>query len=162
MWPFTRKPALPPSPPDERSQNEKLGIEVRPGALTDGPGQDWAWVLGQFEGQKYWRPDARLSIRVRRKAWPIMSVRAGLVLPCGDGATRVVDKPWSRAWHIWRRDDIGDQSTFIGGLCVGWGGSLGGDHEPDDWVPVCGRHELDGTMYRPDADDLAATDWELA
>jgi|GEM_PF-2597462 len=158
MWPFARKQIL---PPDDRSYDEKLGIEVTPGAWTDEQGRDWQWVCGQFHGEKFWHPDRPNSlIDVRRKAWPIKYVMAGLVLPAGDGGTRI-SQEYRVPWRVWRSSDTGDQSTFVGGLCWGWGGALGADHDADDWVPVCGQRVWDGTGYQPSDDDLAATDWEL-
>lgn len=142
-----------------KSALEKLGVDVHPAAVTDTPGRDWAWVIGQFEGREFWGNAER--VRVRRKAWPVAVYRKGLVLPAGDGETRVVEANFTNVWHVWRENNVGDQSTFIGGLCQGFGGSLGAMHEDDDYVVVCGQHEHDGTMYRPSAEDLAAPDWEL-
>ena len=44
-------------------------------------------------------PDAWKGRRMRRACWP---KRGGLV------------------WHIWHMDDVGDQSTYEGGLVKGW------------------------------------------
>lgn len=143
-------------PSNGRSYLEKHGIEVRASAATDEPGRDWAWVEKRLSdiGEPPW------TRHVRRKAWPIMFVKAGTKLEIADGMRETVKVGWTKEWRIWRQSDVGDQSTFIGGLCQGWGGSLGADHEVDDFVMVGGEREFDGTGYRPSAEDLAATDWE--
>lgn len=143
-----------------QSALEKLGVDVHPAAVTDAPGRDWAWVIGHFEGREFWGNAER--VRVRRKAWPVALFKKGLRLPAGDGETSTVAADFTSIWHVWW-DDTWARSKFpiVDGLCQGFGGSLGADHDDDDYVVVCGHREHDGTGYRPSADDLVATDWEL-
>ena len=101
----------------------------------------WERMLEQMQ----WRspfgdlPDAWRDRRFRRACWPKSTVSC---------------------WHIWHNDDVGDQSTFAGGLVQGWGGQLGcEDSEIVSVNNVCLR---DGTMYNATYDDLRATDWEVA
>lgn len=147
------------APADYRSRDEKIGITPEPGAVTDGPGHTWAWVRGQFEGAKFWGKSSRL-VRVRRRSWPVAVIPKGFVFPATGDGQYVSSEEDKWVWHIWRPDDVGDQSTFVGGLCKGWGGQLGAQLDDDDFVMVCGVRERDGTMYRPSADDLSANDWE--
>ena len=84
-------------------------------------------------------PDAWKGGRMRRSCWP---KRDGLV------------------WHIWHHDDVGDQSTYEGGLCQGWGGQIGWEHA--EIVLVNGDQLRDGTMYSSTEGDRLAQDWEIA
>lgn len=162
-WPFAFPRRSPPVIPKlDISRDERLGIIVRPGAWNEDAGHDWAWVEGQFEGQKYWSPTKMFSVCVRRKCWPIRYIRPGLELPDGDGQTLVTTKESSTPWRVWRESAVGDQSTFIGGLMQGWDGQIGADLDPDQWVPVCGTRQYDGRRYNPTDADLLAKDWELA
>lgn len=68
-------------------------------------------------------------------------------------------KDAQKTWRIWHVDDVGDQSTFEGGLVQGWGWQLGA--EDSETVPVNGINQRDGTMYRATYDDRRADDWEV-
>jgi hypothetical protein len=65
-----------------------------------------------------------------------------------------------RVWHIWHRDDVGDQSKFEGGLVQGWGGQIGAFDA--EIVLVNGDEKRDGSMYQPAEGDRLADDWEVA
>jgi hypothetical protein len=126
-----------------------------PRAWTGMPGRTWEWCVGQFEGRDYWEPN--VHVRVRRKCWPGMYLRKGLVLPAGCGMTHTVDEDTWHPWHVWRYQISGSYppSTFWG-----WGGAIGADHDDDQYVFVCGQPVHDGTGYDPSQEDLVATDWE--
>lgn len=156
-----RAPVPGPPPVDIRtSRLEKLGIDVRPGAATDEPGRDWSWVKEQLTAP--W-PRGSKSPYVRRKCWPIALFKRGTELSGGDGTTVVVPEARQQVWHIWHTWEYNQLGlAFPMGLVQGWGGQMGADLEPDDWVMVCGKREQDGTGFRPSADDIAAADWEPA
>jgi hypothetical protein len=158
-----RKPVDATKVVDDRSRDEKLGIEVVPQAVFDSPGRDWAWAIEQMKAP--WPPASR-SRYVRRKCWPVATVKSGTVLPAGEGATSVVGETYRMVWCV--RGDYPPYRMVDGSLLysqtIGWnGGGSGTDCDPDDWVPVCGKRESSaGGGYTPSAEDMAATDWERA
>jgi hypothetical protein len=120
--------------------------------VSSEPGEHWGWAKQQMQ-----LPHKSNSICVRRKAWPVAYYRAGETY--GDFKPK---HDIQRVWHIWHTHDVGDQSSFVGGLCQGWGGQLGAAHDEDDCVMVCGKPTYDGTYYKPTTVDVLSDDWEFA
>ena len=117
--------------------------------------------------QMQWRspfgdlPDAWKDRCMRRACWPkkIMYWEKSSEDKYGNRET-IHEKrpPVELIWHIWHRDDVGDQSTYEGGLCQGWGGQLGFMNA--ETVLVNGDELTDGRMYHPTEGDRLAQDWE--
>jgi hypothetical protein len=105
-------------------------------------------------------PDAWKGGRMRRSCWPTRNRPLQALHPRIDELPPLLELPAEMRWHIWHRDDVGDQSTYEGGLCKGWGGQMGWENA--EVVLVNGDELRDGTMYTPTEGDKLAQDWEIA
>jgi len=120
---------------------------------------DWNWVLGQIEGQKYWGNgnDYLYPIWFRRSNWPIINIEKGTVFPNSSG-DYTVPKTFTKTWHVWLEVNSGYEK--YASWMQGWGGSIGAEHKPEDYVLVNGDKLYDGVYYKQSDIDKSAIDWE--
>jgi hypothetical protein len=135
------------------SKYEKMGLLITNGAkFPNEEGKSWDWCVEQFDGFNYWYPDEYNNrVAVRRKSWPIMHVRKEK-----EGIPN-----YKNYWHVWAGDWGRRNPKYGPRFHMGWGGVLGANTEPDDWVLVNGKKTSTGGIgWIPTEEDKEANDWE--